>query len=173
MQYFANTIKLTIFFIIISFSTTSLISNSIYTILILGMLAGPFVAYLFLKKKGVYNSCVLIIFLLETAFVTMGFYNHFALAIYIGNLSLGIAMTSSIILCPIATYYLRGPASFLRVFPIVTIGFFAGFILSNPILLLPIDTLTSSNFFLKMIGLILIAFFTIFSTWKSRFVLLK
>ena len=173
MQYYSNTIKLIIFFIIISFSATSLIASSIYPILILGMLAGPFVAYLFLKKKGVYNSCVLIVFLLETAFVTIGFYSHFTLAIYIGNIALGTAMTSSMILCPIATYYFRGPASFLKVFPFVTIGFFTGFILSNPILLLPIDTLTSSNFFLKMIGLILIAFFTIFSAWKSRFVLLK
>ena len=173
MQYFANTIKLIIFFIIVSFSATSLIASSIYPLLILGMFIGPFVAFHFLKKKGVYNSCVLIVFLLETAFVTIGFYDHFALAIYIGNLALGIAMTSSMILCPIATYYLRGPASFLRVFPFVTIGFFTGFILSNPILLLPIDALTSSNFFLKMIGLILIAFFTIFSAWKGRFVLLK
>ena len=173
MQYFANTIKLIIFFIIISFSATSLIASSIYPILILGMLAGPFVAYLFLKKKGVYNSCVLIVFLLETAFVTIGFYSHFTLAIYIGNIALGTAMTSSMILCPIATYYFRGPASFLRVFPIVTTGFFAGFILSNPIHLLPVDVLTSSSFFLRLIGLILIAFFTIFSAWKSRFVLLK
>ena len=173
MQYYANTIKLIIFFSIISFSTSSLITNSICPILTLGMLIGPFATFLFFKKKGVYNSCVLIVFLLETAFVTIGFYSHFALAIYIGNLALGIAMTSSMILCPITTYYLRGPASFLRVFPIVTTGFFAGFILSNPIHLLPVDVLTSSSFFLRLIGLILIAFFTIFSAWKSRFVLLK
>lgn len=173
MQYYANTIKLIIFFSIISFSTSSLISSSIYPILTFGMLIGPLVTFLFLKKKGVYNSCVLIVFLLEMSLVTIGFYNHFPLAIYIGNLALGASLTSSMILCPIATYYLRGPTSFLRAFPVVTISFFAGFLLSNPIQQLPIDTLISSNFFLRLISLILIAFFAIFSAWKSRFVLLK
>lgn len=189
MKYYVNTIKLSVYFFIISFCTAFAINISShfasqivifdmfllkpYQILTIGMIMGPLVTLLVLCKKGSYNTSVFIVYLLESSTVALGFYSPFTLATIIGNLTLGIAITSSMVMCPILTFYLRGPIHYLSAFLCVLTSYFLGFILSNPFCKLPGSLAISGTPIIYVIILLLIGFFTVFSAWKGRLVLLK
>ena len=189
MKHYINTIKLLIYFFIISFSISLIINISFiytpqvtfldmyhvktYQLLTLGMVIGPIVVLLILNKKGVYNASIFIVYLLESSVVAMGFYNNHAIAVTAGSLALGIAITSSMIVCPILTHYLRGPVSYIKAFSSVLISYFLGFILSNPLHYTSMNTTHFNTSIIYLILLLLISFFTVFSAWKGRLVLLK
>lgn len=184
LLYVTNKARLMIFFFILSssitlnaamnFSHISMYSGIIkYFPLLVGMIFGlPIILY-FCKRQGVYKSYLLFMLLSELSLVLSGIYYDYVLLLLIGNLALGIVLTSSFALCPIITHYLRGPVAFFNIFPQVLLCFIGGFFLTNWILILNHQILLPYNFISYSFFLILINFFTVFSAWKHRLVLLK
>lgn len=181
MQYLSNTFKLIVFFLIISFSTSAtfalLFTQSshvnFYKFLLLGAIAGPIFSLIFVRQKGAYSGCVLLIFMSEIALICSSLYNDYYAANILSHCFLGSSLTSTLFLCPIITYYLRGQINFIKALPSMLLTVFFGLLLANPLFLLPKELLCSNTFVLSTISLLVASFFTVFSAWKHRLVLLK
>lgn len=180
MLFCTNKYKLLFFFGAISFSisVTMAITNvythfSAWKIIILGAFLGPPIVLRFFHKKGIYNASVLIVFLLQTALICTSLYTNSTIAQIIASLTLGMSITSSMVMCPIITYYLRGPINFLKILPACILCYFLGLVLFNPLSIISANTITSNSVTLWTIVLLLCSFFTVFSAWRNRFVLLK
>ena len=183
-KYKKNRTKMCIFFFIIflSASVTWAIANAAEKwflsertsiIFAIGLIIGPFISTLLASKKGVYSSCVFLIFIAEVSLMCASLYSQFAFWSMIGNLTFGILITSSITICPLLTYYLMGPVSFHKNFSRVLIALLSGGFGLIPLSTLSPEVLMSTQFMMWAIISLLGAFFTLFSTWNHRFVLLK
>ena len=181
LQYKSNILKLILFFLIVSFClavTTTLLcaypsEAPFLTMMVLGFISGPFFSIFLVRKKGVYSGCILLIFMTETALLCSSLYNIYYTSLLSAYFLLGAALTSTLFLCPIITHYLRGQANYIKVLPLTLTSTFIGFLLANPLTLLPEEILYSKAFTLSTIFLLLGSFFTVFSAWKHRLVLLK
>ena len=183
-KYKKNRTKMCVFFFIIflSVSVTWAIANAAEKwflsertsiIFAIGLIIGPFISTLLASKKGVYSSCVFLIFIAEVSLMCASLYSQFAFWSVIGNLTFGILITSSITICPLLTYYLMGPVSFHKNFSRVLIALLSGGFGLIPLSTLSPEVLMSTQFMMWAIISLLGAFFTLFSTWNHRFVLLK
>ncbi len=180
MQYKINTIKLIIFFAIISFSISVIMTiisssdqNYSHEFIFLGTVLGPMVSLFFMYKKGIYNTCILLIFLTEVSLLCSSLYEDYFISNIIAPLFLGVSLTSTLVLCPVITYYLRGPIPFVKAFCAMIIVLFGGLLMANPLSLLPKEIVHSTFFVLTIISLLLGSFFAVFSAWRHRLVLLK
>lgn len=184
MRYYSNKLKIIVYFIIISIGisinaaisiSNGILSPSINPLLLIvtGMILGVFSILTILKKKNIYKAGAFVIFLLEFSLIASTLYAGSTLGLFVGNFTLGMSISSSVILCPIITHYLRGPVTFLGIFPHVLIAYFTGLISLNILLQIPENILHSTSFFLVSLFFFLCGFFTVFSAWKRRFVLLK
>lgn len=184
MQHITNKTRLMIFFFmlsssitlnaVINFSRISMYSGMVkFFPMIVGMIFGPAILLYFNKTHGVYKSCLLFMLLAQLSLFFTGICYDKILLLLLGNLALGIMITSSFALCPIVTHYMRGPVPFFNIFPQALICFFSGFIFMSPLLELSHKFSMSLNFILLSNCLILISFFTVFSAWRHRLVLLK
>lgn len=184
MLHLTNKARLMIFFFMLSssitlnaavnFSRISMYSGMVkYFPLLVGMIFGPPIILYFCRHQGVYKSYLLFMLITELSLVLSGIYYNYVLLLLLGNLALGIVITSSFALCPIITHYLRGPVAFFNIFPQVLLCFMGGFFLTYWILILNHQILLLYDFVSYSFILILINFFTVFSAWKHRLVLLK
>lgn len=138
-----------------------------------GMAAGPILISVFTDKKGVYSGCIMLLFLSELSVMCAGFYNNDGIMAAIGHFTFGCLLTSNIVICSLLTYYLLGPASYNR-----NLSSIISFIPIGMIALLPMRNMEDINFtsYPVVIGtlfMLVIGFFTVFSAWKHRLVLLK
>lgn len=184
LLHLTNKARLMIFFFMLSssitlnaavnFSRISMYSGMVkYFPLLVGMIFGPPIILYFCRHQGVYKSYLLFMLITELSLVLSGIYYNYVLLLLLGNLALGIVITSSFALCPIITHYLRGPVAFFNIFPQVLLCFMGGFFLTYWILILNHQILLLYDFVSYSFILILINFFTVFSAWKHRLVLLK
>ncbi len=187
-----NRIKLSVFFFLISLSLTfayragytsafgdfdesaALSENSFNIILtIISIALGPALSALFADKKGIYGGTVMLIFLSELSVMCMGFYSSSSIMGYIGNIAFGMAISSTLVICPLSVYYIMGSSSYNK-----NLGTISTFIPLGAAFLLPYGGLSSEELFsiqsvISILFILVVSFFTIFSAWKHRLVLLK
>lgn len=145
--------------------------NSILTVLSLA--AGPLLSSFFANKKGIYAGSVLLIFLSELSVMCAGFHSSGTFMYYIGCIAFGAAVSSSLVICPLCIYYMMGCSSYNK-----NLGIISSSMLLGAALLLPFGSagnmeFLSSQSVISVLFILAVSFFTIFSAWKHRLVLLK
>lgn len=138
-----------------------------------GAATGPVILAFFAGKKGIFGSAILNIFLIETAVMCFSFYDKDSFLLMCGYLSLGLCLSSSVVICPLIAYYLFGPENYAN----RLCGIFK-FLISGYWVILPVNFLEKPVFAFSpavicTFILLLCSFFTVFSAWKHRLVLLK
>lgn len=143
------------------------------TVFNLGIAAGPLLSCLVAYRKGVYSSSVSLIFLAELAVMCAGIQGGDNLITGIGFFSAGALITSPVSLCPYLVRYISGPLYFddniCRTGIMIPLGLSA---------LLPMnmaDLQLFASYPPVIFSLLMLAagFFTIFSAWSHRLMLLK
>lgn len=146
-------------------------------IFIFGLIAGSVLAGLLSEFKGIYSSCIFIIFLAEFSVFSpdmgSGVWPQYIHAFFCGMFP---AAAAAII--PIAVYYIYGPDGYNRclskVWPALPLGIAAGGSVSEYFRITGAGALISHQTYSILLTILLVAcFFTIFSAWKHRFILLK
>ena len=146
-------------------------------IFILGLSAGAFAAGLISEFKSIYSGCILIIFLAElSVFSFSGCSTSFQ--IYVNLFSQGMFLSAMMAVIPIAVYYICGPADYNSCLCKVWAAFPLGLASAGALTFvgsgyMGTSLLMSQKPFICLMTLLIASFFTIFSTWKHRFVLLK
>lgn len=179
-----NKIKVILFFSIISISTAivwtmatrnfPIQSNpAIVYYLFLGTILGPLLITTFVRLKGIYSGCVLLIFLAETALLFTTLYKHVSFLPAIGFLGIGLITTSTLCLCPLLTHYLFGPGAYYHDLSDCLLACLSGGLLLLPLSHLDEGIILSTQLTVTTIGMLLISFFALFSAWSHRLVLLK
>ena len=144
---------------------------------ILGLAAGPFIAGLLSEFKGVYSGCIFIIFLAELSIFSFG-EGQTALQLYINAFSRGMLLSSMTVVIPITIYYTYGPGGYNSCLGKVYAAFPLGLALAGAIsgyasVFAGTHIIPSQTVSVFLLLLLIACFFTIFSTWKHRFILLK
>ena len=179
-----NRIKISIFFFMIAVSSSLIwvinaqnqpLQSPVqhFTILLAGISVGPIITLLLVNKKGVYSGCILLIFLSEISLMCTTLYSHMTYGPLIGIFSQGFLLTAILTLCPILTYYMLGPHNFFDNFAKVIKAVVIGFLPILPLSSAPLEVINSTEITLATIFLLLCGFFTVFSAWSHRLVLLK
>lgn len=179
-----NRVKAMIFFAIISSTTCTILTmaaknfpikdnSSFLFYFLLGLVLGPLITNLFIRVKGIYSGCILLIFLAESSLLFVTFYKNIFLLPALGFFCIGIILTSIIYLCPLLTYYLLGPRAYYHKLGSCLFSALCGGFLILPLSFLDESTLLSTEITMTTIGMLLISFFAVFSAWSHRFVLLK
>ena len=145
-----------------------------------GLASGPIAAGLISEYKSVYGGCILVIFLAEISVFSFDGI-HPAPALYISSLACGMCLSAMTVIIPIAVYYTYGPFGYNGCLHKVWAALPAGLAIACAVRRFSADYLvdsasafsspqTASIFLMTMlVG----CFFTIFSAWKHRFILLK
>lgn len=138
-----------------------------------GMILGPAIVALFTDRKGIYSGCILLLFLSEVSVMSVGFYKSNTFMAYAGAFVFGALLTSAPIICSLLTYYLLGPAGFNQNLCKTIILFPLGF--SSLLIMKNIQQVNFDSYPVVVGTLIMLVagFFTVFSAWKHRLVLLK
>lgn len=144
---------------------------------ILGLAAGPFIAGLLSEFKGVYSGCIFIIFLAELSVFSFG-EGQMVFQLYINAFSRGMFLSAMTVIIPITVYYTYGPGGFNSCLGKVCAAFPLGLALAGAIscyasVLTGTQIIPSQTTSILLLLLLIACFFTIFSTWKHRFILLK
>ena len=181
-------IKLFIFVMAVSFAVGLSLFNPISTqtpdyvistrhMFILGLGAGAFTAGLLSEFKGIYSGCILIIFLAElSVFSFDGGSGVFQL--YLNAFSDGMFLSAMTAVIPIVVYYVYGPGGYNSCLGRVWTAFPLGLASAGALSAYASDSagnsvLMSQTASICLMALLVACFFTIFSTWRHRFVLLK
>lgn len=138
-----------------------------------GMVLGPALVALFTDKKGIYSGCILLLFLSEISVMSVGFYKTGTFMAYVGCFVFGALLTSAPIICSLLTYYLLGPAAFHQNLCRVMIFFPLG--LASLLLMTNVEYVAFESYpvVIGTLAMLVVGFFTVFSAWKHRLVLLK
>ena len=148
--------------------------NNILTISVLmGILTGPALISLFLCRKGAYSMAVFLIFLCEVAVACAGFYNNNILMYATGHFAFSAAISSLTVACPQIVYHMMGSVSYNKNFCITAVSLALGLLAACQPESTANEDLKSYQSVIIFLFLLVIGFFTIFSAWKHRFVLLK
>lgn len=144
---------------------------------ILGLAAGPFIAGLLSEFKGVYSGCIFIIFLAELSVFSFG-EGQMVFQLYINAFSRGMFLSSMTVVIPITIYYTYGPGGYNSCLGKLYSAFPLGLALAGAIsgytsVFAGTHTISSQTASIFLMLLLIACFFTIFSTWKHRFILLK
>lgn len=158
---------------IFNFSAVSAKSSVNGILTVLSMAAGPVVSSMFINKKGIYAGSVLLIFLSELSVMCAGFYSSRTFMSYIGCIAFGAAASSSMVICPLSVYYMMGCSSYNK-----NLGVISSFMPLGSAFLLLYNNAGSEDFLssqsvISVLFILAVSFFTIFSAWKHRLVLLK
>lgn len=144
---------------------------------ILGLAAGPFIAGLLSEFKGVYSGCIFIIFLAELSVFSFG-EGQMVFQLYINAFSRGMFLSAMTVIIPISIYYTYGPCGYNSCLGKVWVAFPLGLALAGAIsgyasVFVSAQIISSQTASIFLLLLLIACFFTIFSTWKHRFILLK
>lgn len=134
----------------------------------------PLLVSLLVEKKGVFSGCVLLIFLSESAMLFSGNYDVGSHFFFLGRLTALCALTVMGVVLPVLTYYLYGPVGYTESLGRLTFFLPIGLLMSMPACWLARSgELPQEEAVILMLFLLVLSFFSIFSAWKHRFVLLK
>lgn len=148
-----------------------------HQIFILGLAAGPLLAGLISELKGIYSSFIFIIFLAEFSVFSPDMGSGGWLR-YIHGFFCGLCPSAAAAVIPIAVYYIYGPRGYNgclgKVWPSLPLGLAAAGFVSRYAQITGSAALLSHQAYAILLTVLLAAcFFTIFSAWKHRFILLK
>ena len=132
-----------------------------------GAVVFPLIVLFFSNKKGIFSSCVLLIFIFEISAMCLCFSRISVIWQTVGVLLFGGLMTTSLCLYPLVCFYLFGSGDIANK-------------LSGSMIFMPLGLLIAFYFpathdellFLTFFT-ILCSFFALFSAWKQRLTLLK
>ena len=139
----------------------------------LALACGPMLSSCFTEKKGIYSSCILSIFLTETALLLTCSSTSPAV-LNAGRAVLSLSAGTTIVILPILAFYLCGRTGYMHGF--APLG------LCIPVSLLfswPLRNMTVSGELLQqdtaafLLFLLISSFLCIFFAWKRRFIILK
>ena len=134
----------------------------------------PILISLFIEKKGIFSSCILVIFLCETAVFCLGAYADTPILLLWGRLITAAVIGALGVILPILTYYLYGPANYIESFGRIIFFLPIGLITTLPFQYLAHNKqLDQYEAVIILLILLVISFLCIFSAWKHRFVILK
>ena len=139
-------------------------------------MAGAFAAALLSEFKSVYGGCILVIFLAELSVFYFGAGNT-TMQLFVNTFSQGLFLAAMTAVIPIAVYYIYGPAGYNGCLGAVWTAFPLGLVSAGALTKASADTnvpfLMSQNVSIFLMFLLTACFFTIFSAWRHRFILLK
>ncbi len=182
----SNRRKILLFFLLISTSVSVIFSVGCrdlhvtfldtlknFPLFFVGLILSPFFNLLFIRKKGIYSACILLIFLTELSLMCSVFYGENTFLEAVGNLALGVLLPGIFITAALLTFYLLGPIDYifnvLKTFIFILGGFFMYFPLQETA-----QTPASlQSLIIITYGILAISFFIVFSAWNHRLVLLK
>jgi len=141
--------------------------NSSLSYMASGAVAAPLISSLFCNKKGVFSSCILLIFLSELCTMFLSFYNYAPFVQNIAVFLFGGVLTMTLCLLPVFCFYMFGPGNINSRLVSSAIFLPLGFLIAFFIPLTEKD-LVSLTFLT-----ILCSFFALFSAWRHRLTLLK
>lgn len=151
-------------------------SISANRVFLLGLMAGAFAAALLSEFKSVYGGCILVIFLAELSVFYFGAGNT-TMQLFVNTFSQGLFLSAMTAVIPIAVYYIYGPAGYNGCLGAVWTAFPLGLVSAGALTKASADTnvpfLMSQNVSIFLMFLLTACFFTIFSAWRHRFILLK
>lgn len=139
----------------------------------MGLLAGAAAAGLFSELKGIYSGCILTIFLAELSVFSSDLWNP-VFQLYLSSLTGGLCLSVLPVVSIIAVYYLKGPFGYnscvSKIFPAMPLGLAAAGTASA---MSAKSSLSAQNVSIVLMIMLVISFFTIFSAWKHRLVILN
>ena len=149
-------------------------------ILTLGLASGSFLTGLLSEYKSAYGGCILVIFLAELSVFNFGGI-HSTPAIYISSLACGMCLSAITVIIPIAVYYIYGPQGYNSCLPKVWAALPSGLatacavrsFYSNCVTDTSSAIISQQTASVCLMAMLVACFFTIFSAWKHRFILLK
>ena len=178
-----SSLKLFIFFLCISFTTGLAFMMheaadidfflSEKALFIAGLCAGPAAAALLGIFRGIYSSCIWLLFLAEITMFCSGQAAGAVLAGYSVALSSGLCLGGLPVALPVMAYYVCGPVNYNDSFCRILTSIPAGLLLSAMVKMLVVNKTFLPWISAGAMILLIFAFFTIFSAWKRRLFLLK
>jgi hypothetical protein len=135
--------------------------------------AAPILASAFAEKKGVFASCIFLIFLCEGTMFFLAFFNH-PIAFAAGGLFLAFAFGCLTVVVPLLAFYLYGHINYLQNLSRLLFMLPLGMLLALPFLALAEKgMLIPAEAAVVLLTLLIMSFFCIFFAWKQRFIILK
>lgn len=135
--------------------------------------SGALLAGWFIERKGIFSSCVLLIFLCESPLLCLCFPGSRA-ALLFGQVLLLAAAGGLPVILAVLTHYLHGPVRYTESFSRLVCCIPLGIILSLPLgLLAEKNDSSPEEPAICLFFLLVLSFFCIFFAWKQRFVILK
>lgn len=139
----------------------------------LSLACGPQLAARFAEKKGVFSSCILLIFLCEATMLFLGFFTGSQAALA-GAVFLALSSGAMVITLPLLTFYLFGRNHYLKNLSRILFSVPLGLFFGVPCLQLAAEgQLPPDEAAIILLFLLVMGFFCIFFAWKQRFVVLK
>ncbi len=134
---------------------------------------GPLLSSWFTEKKGIYSSCILTIFLTETALLLTGFSESSA-STAAGAAFLGLAAGSTVLIIPMLAFYLCGRTGYIRGLLPLLLCIPVSLLFSWPFrIMVSQGELVQQDAAAFLFFLLIMGFFCIFFAWKHRFIILK
>lgn len=153
--------------------TKAALTPDMLLLLSICLACGPLVSSIFIEKKGIYSSCILSIFLCESALLLICTLEG-ALAAAAGGIMLCLASGGVTVTLPVISRYLCGRAGYIRGLTPLLLCVPASLLFSWPFWHMAMQQqldLEETAFFL--IFLLIMSFLCIFFAWKRRFIILK
>lgn len=139
----------------------------------LALAISPFLAAFITERKGVFSSCVLLIFLCEVSVISIGILEGTAAACA-GSISLMLASGSLPVILPVLAVYLYGQSGYMESCCRLLFFLPLGLLASLPYIHQAMSAqLSPAEPAVLLLILLAASFFCIFFAWKHRFVILK
>ncbi len=139
----------------------------------LALASGPILSSYFTEKKGIYSSCVLSIFLTETALLLTCFSTSPA-AVTAGGAILSLSAGTTAVILPILAFYLCGRTGYLHGLSPLTLCIPVSLLFSWPFRnMAATGELMQQDTAAFLLFLLIAGFLCIFFAWKRRFIILK
>ena len=135
--------------------------------------AAPLAAGYLIDRKGIYSSCIFLMFLREGAALCLGSLDG-CFFYMLGYGLLTAAAGSLPVLLPVLTFYLYGHLGFQESFSRLAVFIPAGLLAGLPFCSMAANrTITAEETVIFLLFLLVLSFFCIFFAWKKRFIILK
>ena len=134
---------------------------------------GPVLSSCFIEKKGIYSSCILSIFLTETALILICSLSGTAAAAA-GGAVLSLAAGSITVTIPVLAFYLCGRTGYMRGITPLLLCVPVSLLFAWPFWNMAVrGEMTQQDTAAFLLFLLIMSFLCIFFAWKRRFIVLK
>ena len=134
----------------------------------------PLGSALFIEKKGIFSICILLVFFCEASTFFFSAFPIFSPFFLLGKCLCLAAIAAVPVVIPILVYYLYGPVNYYENYGRIIFFLPAGLVAVLPFqYLTAVGAISRSHLVVLLLLLLFLGFFSIFSAWKHRFVILK